>query len=83
MAEERYLNQFPPRNTEDESLKQCSDEESRLRSVIQRRFAEREAEFDLALHTGMRFSEQYNLRGGRCRLRTQDCDDSDREEREA
>ena len=59
---ERYLNQFPPRNTEDESLKQCSDEESRLRSVIQRRFAEREAEFDLALHTGMRFSEQYNLR---------------------
>jgi integrase len=58
---ERYLNQFPPRDTEDASLKQCTDEESRLRNVIRKRFAEREAEFDLALHTGMRFSEQYNL----------------------
>ena len=59
---ERYLNQLPPKETEDKFLKQLTDEESRLRAVIRRRFPEREPEFDLALHTGMRFSEQYDLR---------------------
>jgi len=35
------------------------EEEVALRAVIQERFPEREPEFDLALHTGMRWSEQY------------------------
>ena len=39
-----------------------SEEELALRTVIQARWPEREAEFDFALQTGLRFSEQYNLR---------------------
>ena len=35
------------------------DEEKRLRAAIVQKFPERLAEFDLALHTGMRRSEQY------------------------
>jgi integrase len=38
------------------------DEEKRLRTAIARKFPERLAEFDLALHTGMRRSEQYGAR---------------------
>ena len=37
-------------------------EETTLRTVIQSRFSEREPEFDLALHTGMRRGEQHRLR---------------------
>lgn len=37
-------------------------EEAALRKVIRERFPEHEAEFDLALHTGMRRGEQYRLR---------------------
>lgn len=45
----RYLDQFAP------------DEERRLRSAIQERFPDHLPEFDLALNTGMRLSEQYGL----------------------
>jgi integrase len=38
------------------------DEERRLRKAIRARWPEREPELDLALNTGMRWSEQYNLR---------------------
>ncbi len=38
------------------------DEEARLREKIRERCAEREAELDLALHTGLRRAEQYSLR---------------------
>jgi len=37
------------------------DEEKRLRAVIREWFPEREPEFDLALHTGMRGGEQFSL----------------------
>ncbi len=37
-------------------------EEAALRAVIRARLPEREPEFDLALHTGMRRGEQYRLR---------------------
>lgn len=37
-------------------------EEPKLRAAIKRRFPSRLAEFDLALNTGMRRGEQYNLR---------------------
>ena len=38
------------------------EEERALRAVIRARRPEREPEFDLSLQTGLRFSEQYNLR---------------------
>jgi site-specific recombinase XerD len=38
-----------------------AQEESRLRDVIRRTWPQREAEFDLALHTGMRRGEQWGL----------------------
>lgn len=59
---ERYLNQFTPAKTEDPELKSLKDEESRLRAVIRRRSPAKEAEFDLALFTGLRWGEQYGLR---------------------
>jgi integrase len=37
------------------------DEEAKLRKIIRERFSSREPEFDLALYTGMRRSEQYGL----------------------
>jgi hypothetical protein len=52
---ERYLNQYAPKETTVDYLKGKKDEESRLRAVIRKQFPEREPEFDLALHTGMRF----------------------------
>ncbi len=39
-----------------------ADEEKKVRSVIQSDYPEREPEFDLALHTGMRRNEQWQLR---------------------
>jgi integrase len=39
----------------------CADEESRLRAVIEKLYCEHMPEFDIALHTGMRLSEQYGL----------------------
>jgi len=39
-----------------------AEEEAALRGKIRELYPEREGEFDLALHTGMRWSEQYGLR---------------------
>lgn len=52
----RYLDQFAP------------DEEARLRNAIAARFPGHLPEFDLALNTGMRLSEQYGLTWDRINL---------------
>jgi integrase len=57
----RSLNQFTPAETDVDYLKKCGDEESRLRAVILKNYAVHMPEFDIALHTGMRPSEQYGL----------------------
>jgi integrase len=57
----RFLNQFAPGKTEIDYLKSHGDEESRLRAVIARKHVAHMPEFDIALHTGMRPSEQYGL----------------------
>jgi len=64
----RFLNRFSPLKTKLEYLQACSGEESRLRAVILRNFPEHISEFDIALHTGMRPSEQYNLTWNRVDL---------------
>jgi integrase len=55
----RYLDQFGP------------DEEARLRAAIRERCPEHLPEFDLALNTGMRLSEQYGLTWDRVDLTRQ------------
>jgi integrase len=57
----RFLNQFVPAKTDLEYLKPYGDEESRLRAVILKHYADHMPEFEIALHTGMRPSEQYGL----------------------
>jgi integrase len=57
----RFLNQFKPAETKLEYLKSCADEESRLRAVILKSYSDHMPEFEIALHTGMRPSEQYGL----------------------
>jgi integrase len=57
----RFLNQFTPGKTEIDYLKPHADEESRLRAVILENCAGHMPEFEIALHTGMRPSEQYGL----------------------
>lgn len=57
----RFLNQFAPAETKLEYLKPCTDEESRLRAVITQHYSDHMPEFEIALHTGMRPSEQYGL----------------------
>jgi integrase len=57
----RFLNQFTPAKSKLEYLQACIDEESRLRTVILKHYAEHMPEFEIALHTGMRPSEQYGL----------------------
>jgi integrase len=57
----RFLNQFTPAKTELEYLLPYTDEESRLRAVILKHYASHMPEFEIALHTGMRPSEQYGL----------------------
>ena len=57
----RFLNQFTPAKTELEYLLPHTDEESRLRAVILKHYAGPMSEFEIALHTGMRPSEQYGL----------------------
>jgi len=57
----RFLNQFAPAETKVEYLKPHADEESRLRAVILSRYPEHMPEFEIALHTGVRPSEQYGL----------------------
>jgi site-specific recombinase XerD len=56
----RYLNQYTPLATAKKSLKRCKDEESRLLAVIEARYDFHLPEFIIALHTGMRRSEQYS-----------------------
>lgn len=58
----RYLNEHKPLPTEIGYLQDCSDEESRLRAVITAEYLGHLAEVEIALHTGMRKSEQYGLR---------------------
>ena len=55
----RFLNQFEPLETEVEYLKPLKTEEERLRAVIEREYSEHIEELNIALHTGMRRSEQY------------------------
>lgn len=57
----RFLNQFQPSKTELLYLLSHANEESRLRAVIEAKFPSHMPEFDIALHTGMRPSEQYSL----------------------
>jgi site-specific recombinase XerD len=57
----RFLNQFLPAKTDVDYLKPHTDEEARLRAVIAANYAFHMPEFDIALHTGMRPSEQYGL----------------------
>ncbi len=49
----RYLNQF--------TKKKEKSEEERLRKAVRELFPDKEWEIDLALHTGMRWGEQYGL----------------------
>jgi site-specific recombinase XerD len=52
----------PHRRTNNTRVRWLSvDEERRLRQVIEAKFPEHMPEFDLALHTGLRRSEQYGL----------------------
>ncbi|MBV9481923.1 MAG: hypothetical protein JO249_14385, partial [Acidobacteria bacterium] len=57
----RFLNQFKPTRTDIQYLQPHTDEESRLRAVIEKNNADHMPEFDIAMHTGMRPSEQYGL----------------------
>jgi integrase len=57
----RFLNQYTPAKTEVDYLKDCKDEESRLRAVIGKSYPEHLPEFEIAVNTGMRPSEQYGL----------------------
>jgi len=56
----RYLNQHEPLPATLDYLKRHTDEESRLRAVIETKYAFHMPEFEIALNTGMRLSEQYN-----------------------
>ncbi len=55
----RFLNQFEPLETETDYLKPLKTEEERLRAVIKHDYPEHIEELEIALHTGMRRSEQY------------------------
>ena len=57
----RFLNQFAPLKTDVDYLKRYTQEESRLCAVIAADSPAHEPEFEIALHTGMRPSEQYGL----------------------
>ena len=57
----RYLNQYPPLRTTRAYLKGCKTEEARLRAVIGKEYQSHLIEFDIALNTGLRRSEQYGL----------------------
>jgi len=55
----RFLNQIEPTPTEIDYLKPLQTEEARLRAVISHDFPEHMEEFEVALNTGLRSSEQY------------------------
>jgi site-specific recombinase XerD len=56
----RYLNQHAPLPTSIGYLQMCHDEESRLFAVIQSKYFFHLPEFQVAVNTGMRRSEQYS-----------------------
>ena len=58
-AKVRFLNQYTPRATKLEYLKDCHTEEDRLRAVIRTEYPEHLAEFEIAVNTGARRSEMY------------------------
>ena len=58
-ARGRYLKQYAPLATKEDCLKHCKGEESRLRAVIRAKYPFHVPELDIAMHTGMRRSEQY------------------------
>lgn len=57
----RYLNQYKPAPTTLPYLKNCHDEESRIRAVISAEYPHHLSEFEIGLNCGMRASEQYRL----------------------
>jgi integrase len=57
----RFLNQYSPLPTELDYLKNCKDEESRLRAVIGKRYPWHMEEFLISLNCGLRPSEMYRL----------------------
>ncbi len=57
----RYLNQYEPLPTKLDYLKPHTTEEARLRTVLEKRYPDHILEIVIALHTGMRKSEQYGL----------------------
>ncbi|MGA3316626.1 MAG: site-specific integrase [Candidatus Korobacteraceae bacterium] len=59
---DRYLCQYRPSPTQLDYLKDCNDEESRLRKVISTRYQHHLPAFEIALNTGMRRSEQYRTK---------------------
>ena len=64
----RFLNQLAPAKTDLEYLKGRADEESRLRAVIVAEYPTHMPGFEIALHTGMRPSEQFGLSWSRVDL---------------
>lgn len=64
----RFLGQFTPAEVEDEDLRNLTDEESRLRFIVARGYPAHLPELTIALHTGMRPSEQYGLKWDRVDL---------------
>lgn len=61
-ARVRYLNQYKPSPTKIGYLAGCTDEETRLRTVIRTEYPHHLPEFEIGLNTGMRCSEQYRAR---------------------
>jgi integrase len=64
----QFLNQRTPAKTKNDYLKGYEDHESRLRAVIGKHYPAHLPEFEIALHTGMRPSEQYGLTWSRVDL---------------
>ena len=64
----RFLNQFVPGPTDIDYLKRHTEEEPRLRAVFAEDYPAHVPEFEIALHTGMRPSEQYALTWNRVDL---------------
>jgi site-specific recombinase XerD len=60
-ARVRFMNQFAPRKTELDYLKDCNDEEARLVAVIEKKYPAHLPEYEIVVNTGMRPSEQYAL----------------------
>ncbi len=57
----RYLNQHTPLPSTLAYLQECNDEESRLQAIVRAKYPFHQPELEIAIHTGMRRSEQYSL----------------------